>query len=252
MFGALFSAYPLELFGRKWTFFVCVLLTAGLVFIQFFARSLQVLLVGELLGGLVLGCYVVIAPTYASEVCPMVLRGYLTSYTNLCFVTGQLLGNGVTAGTSSLDNHWAYSIPFALQWFWVAIILPGIFFIPESPWWLVRHGRTEEARDALRRLSSKKVNIDATLAVIAETDRLELEMEAGSSYIDTVKGVNLRRTEISTGVYTAQVLSGVYLINYGTYFFQQAGLPTQDAFNMGIGFLGQLHESSSIASNGTS
>ncbi|KAI1084048.1 general substrate transporter [Whalleya microplaca] len=237
VFGALFSAYPLELFGRKWTFFVCVLLTAGLVFIQFFARSLQVLLVGELLGGLVLGCYVVIAPTYASEVCPMVLRGYLTSYTNLCFVTGQLLGNGVTAGTSSLDNHWAYSIPFALQWFWVAIILPGIFFIPESPWWLVRHGRTEEARDALRRLSSNKVNIDATLAVIAETDRLELEMEAGSSYIDTVKGVNLRRTEISTGVYTAQVLSGVYLINYGTYFFQQAGLPTQDAFNMGIGFL---------------
>ncbi|XXG97820.1 hypothetical protein Hte_004134 [Hypoxylon texense] len=235
--GALFSAYPLELFGRKWTFFGCVLLTAGLVFIQFFARSLEVLLVGELLGGLVLGCYVVIGPTYASEVCPMALRGYLTSYTNLCFVTGQLLGNGVTAGTSTLETHWAYSIPFALQWFWVAVIIPGIFFIPESPWWLLRKGRTEEARDALRLLSSTKVDVDATLAIIAETDRLELEMEAGSTYLDTIKGVNLRRTEISTGVYTTQVLSGIYLINYGTYFFEQAGLPTQDAFNMGIGFL---------------
>ncbi|KAI0415127.1 sugar porter family MFS transporter [Xylaria grammica] len=240
--GALFSAYPMELFGRKWTFFACVALTAGLVFIQFFARSLEALLVGELLGGLVLGCFVVIGPTYASEVCPMALRGFLTSYTNLvshsqCFVTGQLLGNGVTAGTATLKNHWAYSIPFALQWFWVLVILPGVFFIPESPWWLVRKGRTEEARDSLRRLASRKVDIDATLAVIAETDRLELEMEAGSTYMDTIKGINLRRTEISTGVYATQVLSGIYLINYGTYFFQQAGVGEQDAFYLGIGFL---------------
>ncbi|KAI1811022.1 putative maltose permease [Poronia punctata] len=235
--GALVSAYPMELFGRKWTFFACVFLTAGLVFIQFFARSLEALLVGELLGGLVLGCFVVIGPTYASEVCPMALRGYLTSFTNLCFVTGQLLGNGVTAGTATLNNHWAYSIPFALQWFWILLIIPGVFFIPESPWWLVRKGRREEALDSLRRLSSKKVNVEGTLAIIAETDRLELEMEAGSTYLDTIKGVNLRRTEISAGVYTTQVLSGIYLINYGTYFFQQAGVGDQDAFYLGIGFL---------------
>ncbi|KAI0484517.1 general substrate transporter [Xylariaceae sp. FL0804] len=235
--GALFSAYPMELFGRKRTFFGCIVLTAGLVFVQFFARSLRALLVGELLGGLVLGCYVVIGPTYASEVCPMALRGYLTSYTNLCFVTGQLLGNGVTAGTQTLDTHWAYSIPFALQWFWCLVILPAVFFVPESPWWLIRKGKKEAARDALRRLSSRRVDVDATLAVIAETDRLELEMEAGSTYLDTVRGVNLRRTEISTGVYTTQVLSGIYLINYGTYFFQQAGLGDQDAYYMGIGFL---------------
>ncbi|RYP11391.1 hypothetical protein DL764_000045 [Monosporascus ibericus] len=227
----------MELFGRKWTFFACVVLTAALVFIQFFARSLQVLLVGELLCGLVLGCFVVIGPTYASEVCPMALRGYLTSFTNLCFVTGQLLGNGVTAATAPLTNHWAYSIPFALQWFWVAVILPGIFFIPESPWWLVRRGRLEDARDALRKLSSRHVDIEPMLTLITETDRLELDMEAGSTYLDTIKGVNLRRTEISAGVYITQVLSGIYLINYGTYFFQQAGLETQDAFYMGIGFL---------------
>ncbi|KAI1269705.1 hypothetical protein F5Y18DRAFT_371218 [Xylariaceae sp. FL1019] len=236
--GALVSAYPMELFGRKWTFFACVFLTAGLVFIQFFARSLQALLVGELLGGLVLGCFVVIGPTYASEVCPMALRGYLTSYTNLCFVTGQLLGNGVTAGTQTLDSHWAYSIPFALQWFWVLVIIPGVFFIPESPWWLVRKGRSEAARDALQRLSSKRVDVDAILAVITATDKLELEMEAGSTYMDTIRGVNLRRTEISTGVYTTQVLSGTYLVNYGVYFFQQAGVSDKDAFNLGIGFLG--------------
>lgn len=127
--GALFSAYPMDKFGRKYTFAACVVLTAGLVFIQFFARSLQALLVGELLGGLVLGCYVVIAPAYASEVCPMALRGHLTSYTNLCFVIGQLLANGVTAGTSQLQDHWAYSIPFALQWY----VIWGLLLSSFSP-----------------------------------------------------------------------------------------------------------------------
>lgn len=58
--------------------------------IQFFARSLKVLLAGELIGGLILGTYATIAPTYASEVCPIALRGHLTAYINLCFVMGQV------------------------------------------------------------------------------------------------------------------------------------------------------------------
>ncbi|OHX01010.1 maltose permease [Colletotrichum incanum] len=235
--GALFAAYPMDWFGRRLTFATCVVLTAGIVFIQFFARSLPVLLIGELLGGLVLGMYVVIAPAYASEVCPTALRGHLTSYVNLCFVMGQLLANGVTAGTSKLDTHWAYSLPFALQWFWILVILPGLLFVPESPWWLVRKNRMDDAKKSLRRLASRKVNVAASLAFIVETDRLEQELEAGSTYGDCLKGVNLRRTEISLGVYCTQVLSGIYLINYGTYFFQQAGLPTDKAFDMAIGFL---------------
>lgn len=128
---------------------------------------------------------------------------------------GQLLANCVTAATSRLDDHWAYSIPFALQWFWCAIILPGIFFVPESPWWLARKGRLDEAQHSLRRLASPKANVKATLAVILETDRLEQELEVGGTYRDCLKGVNLRRTEISVGVYCSQVLSGIYLINYG-------------------------------------
>lgn len=57
--------------------------------------------------------------------------------------------------------------------------------------------------------------------MIIKTDRLESEMEAGTSYRDIFKQVNLRRTEICTGVYTVQVLSGIYLIGYGVYFFQR-------------------------------
>lgn len=181
--GAFAASYPMEYFGRKKTFGACVILTAAFVFIQFFARSLPVLVVGELLGGLVLGTYAVIAPAYASEVCPIALRGVLTSYVNLCFVMGQLVANGIIAGTQRLDNHWAYSGPFAAQWLWPLIILIGLPFAPESPWWLVRQGREADAEKALRRLAASHVDVKPTLAVIIETDRLEQELENGSTYM---------------------------------------------------------------------
>jgi MFS transporter, SP family, general alpha glucoside:H+ symporter len=83
--GAFFVSYPMEMFGRKKSFAACVVGTTGCVFIQFFARSLPVLLAGELLGGLVLGCYTTIAPTYASEVssCPFLLAPALLKMSGL-------------------------------------------------------------------------------------------------------------------------------------------------------------------------
>jgi MFS transporter, SP family, general alpha glucoside:H+ symporter len=68
---------------------------------------------------------------------------------------------------------------------------------------------------------SSKFDIEPPLAMIIKTDQLESEIEAGSTYHDIFKKVNLRRTEICTGVYTVQVFSGIYLIGYGVYFFQR-------------------------------
>ncbi|KAK5327676.1 hypothetical protein LTR93_003062 [Exophiala xenobiotica] len=208
--GAFCAGYPMEWYGRKKTFGACVVLTTGFIFIQFFARSLPVLIAGELLGGLVLGSYAVIAPAYASE---------------LGFVTGQLIANGVIAGTQKLDTHWAYSAPFAVQWLWPLVILIGLPFAPESPWWLQRQGRFKDAENALKRLASPTVDVKPTLAIIIETDRLEREIETGSSYLDCFKKINRRRTEIAVGVYTIQVLSGIYLVGYATYFFTRKSPP---------------------------
>lgn len=53
------------------------------------------------------------------------------------------------------------------------------------------------------------------------TGQLEREIETGSTYRDIFQKVNLRRTEICTGVYTIQVLTSIYLISYGVYFFER-------------------------------
>jgi MFS transporter, SP family, general alpha glucoside:H+ symporter len=103
-----------------------------------------------------------------------------------------------------------------------------------SPWWLQRQGRIEDAEKSLKRLASPGVDVRPTLAMIIETDRLEREIEAGSTYADCFKKVNIRRTEIAIGVYTIQVLSGIYLVGYATYFFTRkytANSQTEDFKN---------------------
>ncbi|KKY21706.1 putative maltose permease mal31 [Phaeomoniella chlamydospora] len=235
--GALACGWPLEKFGRKLTLAACCCWSIVWVFLQFFSQSLGALCAGEMLAGLAYGFYVVIAPTYASEVCPLALRGVLTASVNLAFVIGQFIAQGCSAGVESRSDQWAYKIPFALQWIWPVVLLIGLSFAPESPYWLVRQGRKEDARAALLSLSSAKhrPDIDAMLVMIEETDLLEREIEKSTSYIDCFRGTNLRRTEISIVVYLIQVIGGNPLIGYATYFFEQAGLDPSDAFNMGVG-----------------
>lgn len=66
---------------------------------------------------------------------------------------------------------------------------------------------------------------------IEQTDLLEQELEASTSYFDCFKGVNLVRTEISVMVYLIQVIGGNPLIGYANYFFEKAGLNSADAFD---------------------
>lgn len=74
-------------------------------------------------------------------------------------------------------------------------------FAPESPWWLVRKGRKEDAEKSLRQIASKKANFTSERAQekineMTLTVELERQAEAGARWIDCFKGTNLRRTEI--------------------------------------------------------
>ena len=231
--GALACGWPLERWGRKKTLAACCIWSIGFIFVQFFSTSIGMLCAGEILGGLAYGFYVVIAPTYASEICPLALRGVLTASVNLAFVIGQFIAQGCAAGLESRLDEWAYKAPFAIQWIWPVVLLIGLPFAPESPYWLVRKGRNEEAMESLQKLSSKqhRPDLDGVLVMIQQTDFLEQELEDTTSYADCFKGANLRRTEISVMVYLIQVIGGNPLIGYANFFFEQAGLDSADAFN---------------------
>lgn len=118
-------------------------------------------------------------------------------------------------------------------------LIIGIYFAPESPWWLVRKGRIEQAKKSLLRLTSSKTDptFDATetIDMIRHTTELEKDMTSGASYLDCFKGVNLRRTEIVCMLWATQNLAGNTFSNYSTYFFEQAGLTGEIPYDFAMG-----------------
>jgi MFS transporter, SP family, general alpha glucoside:H+ symporter len=128
------------------------------------------------------------------------LRGHLTTYVNFCWGVGQEIGIGVIMSMLKRDDQWSYRIPYALQWMWPLPLAIGIYFAPESPWWLVRKGKLDDAKKSLIRLTSAEkateFDPDETIAMMVHTTALEEKTTAGASYWDCFKGHDLRRTEV--------------------------------------------------------
>ncbi|OQV00278.1 hypothetical protein CLAIMM_05796 [Cladophialophora immunda] len=84
-----------------------------------------------------------------------------------------LLGVAVMRGLVNNASQWSYRIPFGLQWLFAAVILSGVIFAPESPWWLVRHGKLRQAKRSLLRLVTMRLNgftVDGILAMMKQTN----------------------------------------------------------------------------------
>ena len=97
-----------------------------------------------------------------------------------------------------------------------------MFLAPESPWWLVRKGRFEEAAKSVDRLGRKTKTM--TSETVAMTRRV-IQMESTTknpSYAELFKGTDLRRTLIVAGVYLAQNLTGNLIANQAVYFFTRS------------------------------
>ncbi|KAG9242028.1 general substrate transporter [Calycina marina] len=240
--GLFINGWVSERFGYRYTVMTCLVCIIGFTAIFFTAQNVVSLLVAEILCGIPWGIFQTLTVTYASEVCPVALRGYLTTYVNFCWGLGQVIGIGVIKSMLPRTDQWAYRIPYALQWMWPIPLLIGIFLAPESPWWLVRKGRTEEAKKSLLRLTSldKETDFDAheTIAMMIHTTALEQEITSGASYLDCFRGSDRRRTEIVCMTWAIQNLSGNSFSGYSAYFLQRAGLDPSTSYDFALGQYG--------------
>lgn len=82
--GALANGWLTQRFGYRKTMLGSLFTIACFIFITFFAQSLPMLIAGQVLCGLPWGVFATLAPAYASEICPTVLRGYLANFVCLC------------------------------------------------------------------------------------------------------------------------------------------------------------------------
>jgi SP family general alpha glucoside:H+ symporter-like MFS transporter len=243
--GLFINGWASEKFGYRKTMITSLFGCIAFIFIAFFAKNVQTLQVYEILMGIPWGVFQTLTTTYASEVCPVHLRAYLTTYVNLCWIIGQLIASGVLRALLNRTDEWGYRIPFAIQWIWPVPLIIGIYFAPESPWWLVRKGRTQDAVKSVKRLTVKGTDdAEKTVAMMVHTHQLELKSSEGSTWWDCFKGVELRRTEVACITWSIQNCCSSFQ-GYSTYFFEAAGLATANAFDLSMGlyamgFLGNI------------
>jgi SP family general alpha glucoside:H+ symporter-like MFS transporter len=108
--GLFINGYVSERFGYRYTVMTCLTLIIGFTAIFFTAQSVIDLQVAEILCGIPWGVFQTLTITYASEVCPVALRGYLTTYVNFCWGLGQVIGIGVIKSMLGRTDEWAYRV----------------------------------------------------------------------------------------------------------------------------------------------
>ena len=216
IFGFFIAGYATDRFGFKKTMLVALIFTTLFIFVEFFSTSIVVLFLGEFLMNIPFGIFTTVAISYADNVAPLALRGYLTSYINYCWLIGQLIGAGVLRGVEHITTEWGYRIPLGLQWMWQIPLITACILAPESPVWLVRKGRIDDAIKSLKRLTrgSANQNFDAekTVAMMVHAHSLEKETDVSQSYLALFKGTNLRRTLLGAFVINCQYFGSLTLL----------------------------------------
>jgi SP family general alpha glucoside:H+ symporter-like MFS transporter len=219
--------------GYRWATITGLMLLNCFILVFYFAKSVEVMFVSQLLEGVPWGIFIANAPAYCSEITPIQLRAPATQMLQMFWAIGAIIVGGVTYAYSSRMDDAAYRIPIALQWMFPTPLAILLFLAPESPWWLVRKGKLEQAEKSVARLGSATVNASEAVAMMRRTIDLEKSLKE-PSLLELFKGRDLYRTSIVCGVYAAQNLTGNLIANQAVYFFKQAGMSVNTAFAMGL------------------
>ncbi|MGH9583225.1 MAG: sugar porter family MFS transporter [Bryobacteraceae bacterium] len=219
LFGCIFGSgmvgWLTDRLGRR-----RVLMLAGLGF-AFSAigaavpHSLTQFVAARFIGGIAIGAGSVLAPLYIAEVAPARNRGRLVSLNQMAIVAGILIAYLVNWGLSFVG-------PSSWRWMFASAALPSaalfiaLFFVPESPRWLVEMGRGAEALAVLTRVNGAGMAVKE-LKNIEET----IDKEAGT-LAELFRPAFRRPLLIAISLAILQQITGINtVLFYGALIFKQ-------------------------------
>ncbi len=221
--GAIAVGKPGDLLGRKKLLSICAVLYFFSALGCAFATGWYTLLFSRLIGGLAIGAASVMAPMYIAEISPGRLRGRLVAVAQFNIVLGILVAffsNYLLVGIGPGNWRWMFGV-MAVP---AALFFILLFFVPESPRWLVKKSRVAEAQAVLEKVGAQ--NVTAEISDIVNS----LKEEAGQGATKLLQ--KKYRFVIMCAVLLAAFnqLSGINVIMYyAPMIFEKAGASTNAA-----------------------
>jgi len=235
--GAFFAGNLADKIGRK----PVMMMTAVAFIISAWGSGIAVdslqFVLARVLGGFAVGAASILAPAYISEIAPAKIRGRLATLQQLMIVTGlfaAFISNYWLAGISGGASAVLWAGFQTYQWmFWMEIVpasifLIALFFIPESPRYLVAVGKLDRAEAVLQTLSDDvdaEAKVNDIKSTLIEGNRPSLG-DIVSKYTGRIHPIVL----VGVGLAALQQFTGINVVfYYGATLWQAAGFTEENA-----------------------
>ncbi|KAL5535988.1 hypothetical protein ACEPAF_4082 [Sanghuangporus sanghuang] len=235
LLGALSNLWVGDKLGRRKTIVLggCIMIIGAIL--QTASISYAMLVVARIITGFGNGINTSTVPSYHCECSPATKRG-----SNI-MIEGSLITLGIMISyvrwidfafffVSGSTAQWR--VPIAFQIILALIMIVGIGFLPESPRWLVKHGRHAEALSVICALDDKDISdseVQRTYIAIHETVVAEGGFGSESTNLSELfthgRSQNFRRAALAVTSQCFQQITGINIITYyATILFQRLGL----------------------------
>lgn len=216
--GNLCGGYLGDLLGRKKTIWLASVLALIGAILQTSAVNIAMFLVGRILAGFAIGLVYAISSIYNAEIAPPKIRGLLVGLQTQLISSGYALSNWIGVFGSYAHGNAAWRIPLGIQCVPAVVLIIGLFWLPESPRWLIQHGKDEEARAVIEKLHSG-LNVEADFCdrefrQMKQQIEYEREVSIKSWTSLFTKRSNFRRLMLGVGLQVFLQTTGVNVVNY--------------------------------------
>lgn len=182
-FGAIAAAFLNERFGRRYSLmFFSVIFLIGAAIQTAAHHEIGMIYGGRVIAGLGIGGMSSITPVFVSENAPPQVRGRIAGLFQEFLVIGSTfaywLDYGVALHIPASTKQWR--VPVAIQLIPGGFMLIGLFFLKESPRWLMKKGRHSEAAESLAHIRCESVDSPEVVTELAEI-RAAIEEELNAT-----------------------------------------------------------------------
>ncbi|CAK7244577.1 MAG: hypothetical protein STHCBS139747_006121 [Sporothrix thermara] len=220
-FGAITAFTFGDKFGRRRSIILGMTCNIMGAILQITSFHLPQMIIGRVINGYGMGVTSSVCPVFQAECSKSAIRGKLVALGSWCNTAAFCLVSWINFGIYFHGGAMQWRLPLALQMVFPIVVVPLLFFVPESPRWLVLKDRHDEALAILARLEGPAVSVHdpaVTAAFLSISQTLVAERRDQLPLRDVLlcrdHTQTLRRLILSCGTQLMQQFSGVNALGY--------------------------------------